>query len=79
MLVREVREGCERLRSTPSMGTSRPDLGPGLRSLFLQNRVVVVYEVAGRDVVIIGVFSGGQDYATLLQTEPGRPRSRGTS
>lgn len=71
--VNEIREACERLRAMPFRETSRPDLGGGFRTLFLRHRIVVVYEVTDNDVVILGVFSGGQDYAILFQTEP-RPQ-----
>ena len=53
------------LRENPYAGCARDgDLGPGRRS-FPAGRYVIVYRVAGRDVVILRVAHGRRDIQAL--------------
>jgi toxin ParE1/3/4 len=58
-------ERCEALRSFPERGAPRFDVRPGLRTLPFR-RVTITYAVKGRQVVIVGIFYGGQDYESIL-------------
>lgn len=60
-----VVERCEALHIFPERGAPRFDLRPGLRTLSFQ-RVTITYALKGKQVVIVGVFYGGQDYETIL-------------
>jgi plasmid stabilization system protein ParE len=60
---------CESLRMFPHRGTMRDDVRPGLRITNYKKRTVIAFDVDAELVSIIGVFYGGQDYATILQDE----------
>jgi plasmid stabilization system protein ParE len=60
---------CEGLRTFPHRGTRRDDIRPGLRITNYKGRTVIAFDVAAGRVSIIGVFCGGQDYETLLQSD----------
>ena len=61
---------CEGLRIFPHRGTHRDDIRPGLRITNYKRRAVIAFDVDAERVSIIGVFYGGQDYETILQTDP---------
>ena len=60
---------CESLYSFPIRGTVRDDVRHGLRITNYKKRTVIAFEVGTktRQVSIIGLFHGGQDYGTILQ------------
>lgn len=60
---------CEGLQTSPHRGTRRDDVRPGLRITNYKKRAVIAFDVDGELVSIIGVFYGGQDYETVLQSE----------
>jgi len=62
---------CEDLSHFPHRGVSRDDIRPGLRVTHHKGRTVIAYAVdeATRRVTILGVFYGGQDYASRLDLE----------
>lgn len=60
---------CERLDGFPHRGTPRDDLRPGLRTLAFRRRVTIAYTVETSDVVILGIFYGGQDFEAMLQDD----------
>ncbi|MDO8263591.1 MAG: type II toxin-antitoxin system RelE/ParE family toxin [Gallionella sp.] len=60
---------CEGLHTFPLRGTCRDDIRPGLRITHYKKRAVIAFEVDAELVTIIGVFYGGQDYETDLQSE----------
>lgn len=64
---------CEDLSRFPLRGVSRDDIRPGLRVTHHKGRTVIAYVVddAARRVTILGVFYGGQNYATRLGGESG--------
>ena len=64
--IEEIRQACRSLCATPLIGTERPDLRPGLRVLPLWRRVVVAYELAPDELLVLRVFTGGRDYETIM-------------
>lgn len=64
---------CESLATFPLRGVRRDDLMPGLRVTNYRRSAVIAF-IANTDtetVSILGVFYGGQDYAAVLQDDPG--------
>jgi plasmid stabilization system protein ParE len=64
---------CERLALFPHRGTPREDIRPGLRVSHHRGRTIIAYAVEETppQVAILGVFYGGQDYASALNDEAG--------
>jgi plasmid stabilization system protein ParE len=60
---------CETLDTFPLRGAKRDDIRPGLRITNYKGRTVIAFAVEPGQVSIIGVFYGGQDYATALQED----------
>ena len=60
---------CEGFDTFPYRGTKRDDIRPGLRTVGFRRRVTVAFAVDNQTVTILGVFYGGQDYETDLETE----------
>lgn len=67
---------CESPSTFPHRGVQRDDVRPGLRITHYKGRTVIAFDVDTGQVSIIGVFHGGQDYATTLQDEPGNDPDR---
>jgi plasmid stabilization system protein ParE len=61
---------CEGLQTTPHRGSSRDDIRPGLRITNYKKRTVIAFDVNDEMVSIVGVFYGGQDFETALQSDP---------
>ncbi len=66
--VSAVIDYCEGLQTFPVRGSARDDVRPGLRVTNYKKRTIIAFEVdmEARQVAIIGLFYGGQDYETLL-------------
>lgn len=60
---------CEELRTFPHRGTSRDDIRPGLRVTNHRGSAVIAFDVSDELISIIGVYYGGQDYATMLRSD----------
>jgi toxin ParE1/3/4 len=60
---------CAKLREFPERGVRRDDIRPGLRITNYKGRVAIAFAIGEQDVSIIGVFYGGRDYGSLLQSE----------
>jgi len=60
---------CEGLQNFPHRGTRRDDVRPGLRITNYKKRAVIAFDEDAGVVSIIGVFYGGQDYETVLQSD----------
>lgn len=60
---------CEELRTFPHRGASRDDIRPGLRVTNHRGRAIIAFDVSDELISIIGVYYGGQDYATMLRSE----------
>jgi toxin ParE1/3/4 len=58
---------CEALRTFPEVGILREDIRPGVRITHYKGRTVIAFAVDAKQVSVIGVFYGGQDYETVLQ------------
>lgn len=59
---------CEALAQFPKRGCARDDIRPGLRITNYRKRTVIAFAVDAESVSIIGVFYGGQDYESALQS-----------
>jgi len=62
---------CEGLQTFPRRCARRDDIRPGLRITNYKKRAVIAFDVDAERVSIIGVFYGGQDYETALQSDLG--------
>ena len=60
---------CESLQTFPHRGTRRDDIRPGLRITNYKKRVAIAFNVDAEQVSILGVFYGGQDYESVLQSD----------
>lgn len=60
---------CETLETFPLRGAQRDDIRPGFRITNYKGRTVIAFAVDTEQVSILGVFYGGQDYATALQDD----------
>ncbi|MBS0448574.1 MAG: type II toxin-antitoxin system RelE/ParE family toxin [Proteobacteria bacterium] len=62
---------CKDLSKFPRRGVSRDDIRLGLRVTHHRGRTIIAYAIddATRRVTILGVFYGGQEYATWLDLE----------
>ena len=61
---------CEGMATLPHRGTRREDIRPGLRITHYKGRAVIAFAVEAKQVSILGVYYGGQDYENALQLEP---------
>ena len=64
--TRSIVYQCEKLGIFPQRGTPRDDIRPGVRTIAFRRRVVIAYLIEGSDVVVLGIFYGGQDFETLI-------------
>lgn len=60
---------CEELRTFPHRGNQRDDIRPGLRITNYRKRAVIAFAVDAKQVSILGIFYGGQDFEAALQFE----------
>lgn len=60
---------CESLQDFPHRGTRRDDVRPGLRITNYRKRAVIAFAVETGQVSIIGIFYGGRDYETALESD----------
>lgn len=60
---------CESLNTFPIRGIVRDDVRPGLRITNYKKRTVIAFfvDMESKEIFIIGLFYGGQDYETILQ------------
>ena len=64
--IERIETACLGLETFPLRGRPRDDIRPGLRILGFERRAVIVYRVVAREVVIVRVFHGGQDFERTL-------------
>lgn len=64
-LIDSITDRFGLLASFPQMGRSRDDLRPGLRS-FPVGEYLIIYRLAGEDVLILHVTHGRRDIEALL-------------
>ena len=67
--TRALVDHCEGLATFPHRGASRDDIRPGIRLTHYRGRAAIVFSVGAAQVVIIGIFYGGQDYERLLRVD----------
>ena len=60
---------CEGMQFTPHRGTRRDEIRSGLRITNYKKRSVIAFAVDAEQLSIIGVFYGGQDYETALESD----------
>ncbi len=53
------------LRDFPTRGTPRESLGSNVRSLTFERRLIILYEITAKTVLILRVVSGQRDLAAL--------------
>lgn len=61
--VARVEAACRRLAHFPLRGTPRDELGPGMRSIPFERRLVIVYRIEDETVEIIRCLASGRDPA----------------
>ncbi|PUA29378.1 MAG: plasmid stabilization protein [Cellvibrio sp. 79] len=60
---------CENLNTFPLRGTKRDEIRPGLRLTNYRKQTVIAFVVDNDQISITGIFYGGQDYISVLQSE----------
>lgn len=60
---------CEELSAFPLRGTLRNDIRPGLRITNYRKRTVIAFAVDAKQVSILGIYYGGQDFESALLFE----------
>jgi toxin ParE1/3/4 len=65
--IDRLEAACLSLETLPERSTRRDDIRPGLRILGFERRATIVFPVLEREVVIVRIFYGGQDYETALR------------
>ena len=60
---------CEELSTFPLRGNLRNDIRPGLRITNYRKRTVIAFAVDAKQVSILGIYYGGQDFESALQFE----------
>ena len=58
---------CTGLANLSERGRRRDDIRPGLRIMGFERRATVVYQVTKKEVVIVRIFYGGQDFERALE------------
>jgi len=64
--VDRIEAACMALETFPERGTGRDDIRPGLRTMGFERRATIMFQVMEREVVIVRIFYGGQDYESRL-------------
>jgi plasmid stabilization system protein ParE len=57
------------LRDFPIRGVSREDILPGLRTMGFRRCVTIAFVVEPAEVLVVGIFYGGQDFEAVLKDE----------
>ncbi len=57
------------LQTFPNPGVARDDILPRLRTIGFPRRVTIAFVVEPTEMLIIGIFYGGQDFETALTVE----------
>jgi toxin ParE1/3/4 len=53
---------CHSLRTSPFRGTSRDDMGSGVRTTGFERRVTILFEVQKEQILILGIFYAGRKF-----------------
>jgi toxin ParE1/3/4 len=65
--LQRLERHCLALAEFPNRGTPRGDLGPEVRSLSFERRLVVFYRVENHVVAILRILSGARNLQEALQ------------
>lgn len=65
--VKDIRTRCQTLCTHPQLGPARNDLGQDIRIYPMLGRIIVAYRITQDTIDIVRVFSGGQDYESILR------------
>lgn len=65
-VVRSIVAYCQGFGMFPERGTRRDDLSAGLRIVGYRRRATIAFTVESQEVIIQGIFYGGQDYEAAL-------------
>lgn len=60
--IDRIEAACMALETFPKRGTERNDIRPGLRIIGFEKHTSIAFTVTKREVVIVRIFYGGQDY-----------------
>jgi toxin ParE1/3/4 len=63
--VLRIAQACFSLGNAPHRGTSREDLGHGVRVVGFERRVSIYFRVKVDEIVIAGIFYGGEQTKSL--------------
>ena len=66
-LVERIQTTCEHLANSPTMGTARSDLVPGMRA-FAVNPFVVYFQPSVRGIVVVRILHGARDPSRVIRT-----------
>jgi toxin ParE1/3/4 len=67
--IDRIEATCMALETFPERGTRRDHIRLGLRTIGLERRATIVFQVTRAEVVIDRIFYGGQDYERALRGE----------
>ncbi len=65
--IDRIEKACMALEAFPKRGTRRDDIRSGLRTIGFERRATIAFQVSGKEVVIVRIFYGGQDYERALR------------
>lgn len=65
--IERIEAACMALETFPERGIRRDDIRPGLRTMGFERRATIVFRVLEKEVVIVRIFYGRQDYAWRLR------------
>jgi toxin ParE1/3/4 len=64
--IEEIRERCRILCDYPKLGPARDSIASGIRIYPMPHRIIVVYRITETAIDIVRIFSGSQDYESLI-------------
>jgi plasmid stabilization system protein ParE len=70
--VESILTFCGQLKTFPLRGSPRDDIRSGIRTISYKKRALIAYTVEDNQVIILGVYYGGQDYESLIRDHRSR-------
>jgi len=64
-----ILDQLESLRDFPNVGTLRGDILPRLRTIGFRRRATIAFVMEATDVLVVGIFYGGQDFEIVLRDD----------
>ena len=65
--VHRLADHIEGIASASFQGASREDIGPGFRTTGFERRVTILYAIRGDEVIVAGIYYGGQQVPTSVR------------